>query len=100
MMEITTKETDATKAVRRKLTKSGMLVERVGEDAYNVISTATGAIMSRLVSATELAGYERCISYVAKTHGRNIGGGKYNYTMPIHNGLTNGRKRTYLEARS
>lgn len=99
MLPINSYETNATIEVRAKLNKSGMLIERVGDDAYNVISKATGAVMKRLVSATELAEYERCISYVAKLHGRNIGGGKYNYTMPVHNGLSNGRKRNYLNAR-
>ena len=65
------------------LTKSGMKVERVGDDAYNVISTATGAVLERLITAVGLAQYKRCIDYVAKQHGKDISE-RYRYTRSVH----------------
>ena len=76
-------ESDAVKETIGKLTNSGMLIERVGEDAYNVISNATGAVLERLVSATELTRYERCIKYVAVKHGKEITE-SFSYIKPVH----------------
>mgnify|MGYP000146051866 CR=1 FL=1 len=76
-------ESDAVKETIGKLTNSGMLIERVGEDAYNVISNATGAVLERLVSATELTRYERCIKYVAVKHGADITQ-SFKYIKPVH----------------
>lgn len=76
-------ESDAVKETIGKLTNSGMLIERVGEDAYNVMSNATGAVLERLVSATELTRYERCIKYVAVKHGKEITE-SFSYIKPAH----------------
>lgn len=72
-----------TKLIER-LTESGMLIEQVGEDAFNVISNATGAVLERLTPATELAKYVRCMDYVAEKHGREIEEG-FSYIKPVHN---------------
>lgn len=76
------KETNATKVMIRNLRNSGMLIERVGDDAYNVISTKTGAVLQRLISVVELAQYQRCIEYVAKQHGAAIA--RHLHTRPAH----------------
>lgn len=82
-MEIISCETDATMELIGKLTLSGMLVERVSEDAYNVISNATGAVLQHLIPSVELAQYVRCMDYVAKQHGREITE-SYKYVKPVH----------------
>jgi hypothetical protein len=77
------KESKPVVAVIETLTKSGMLIERVGEDAYNVISNATGAVLQRLIPSDELAQYVRCMNYVAEKHGRDITE-SYKYVKPVH----------------
>lgn len=77
------RETESVRETIARLTDSGMLIERVGEDAYNVISNATGAVLERLVSATELTRYERCIKYVAVKHGADITQ-SFKYIKPVH----------------
>ena len=76
-------ETDEVKTIISNLTGAGMLIERVGEDAYNVISNATGAVLERLVSTKELTRYERCVSYVAIKHGRDITE-SFKHIKPVH----------------
>lgn len=76
-------ESDTVKTVIGKLADAGMLIERVGEDAYNVISQATGAVLERLAPATELERYERCISYVTIQHHKDITY-SFKYVKPTH----------------
>lgn len=76
-------ETDETQTIIGKLTNSGLTIERVGENLYNVVSKATGAVLERLVPAVELARYERCMDYVARQHGQDIAQ-RFRYTKPVH----------------
>lgn len=77
------RETEAVRDTISRLTDSGMLIERVGEDAYNVMSNATGAVLDRMVSAIDLARLVRCMNYVAEKHGRDITE-SYKYVKPVH----------------
>jgi hypothetical protein len=65
-----------------RLTESGMLIEQVGEDAYNVISNATGAVLSRLSTGADLTQYVRCIDYIQDRHGRDTE--NFKYVKPVH----------------
>lgn len=76
------KESDSVMTTIGKLSVSGMLIERVGENAYNVISKATGAVLERCIDAVELARYERGMDYIAKQHGREIA--SFIYEKPVH----------------
>lgn len=71
-----------TKNIIKKLTESGMLIEQVGEDAYNVMSTATGAVLERLISASDLARYVRGMKYIAQRHDRHTE--SFKYVKPVH----------------
>ena len=74
---------DEVKTCIGKLQNSRLEIEQVGEDAFNVISKATGAVMKRLVPYTELVEYVRCMEYVANKHGEEIGQ-SYKYIRPVH----------------
>jgi len=65
------------------LQNAGMAVEKVSEDAYNVMSTATGAILERLVPFSELESYVRCITYTKQKHWNDITN-RFTYTKPVH----------------
>lgn len=85
MKSIFALEAPATIAVITDLRASGLMIERVGEDAYNVISKATGAVLERLTDSRGLTRLQVCIAYTLKTKGGAIE--NFTYTKPAHNGV-------------
>ena len=71
----------------KTLTDAGMTVDRVKKEGldtnfYNVTSNATGAVLERLISATELERLVTCMTYVAARHDREIA--SFKYFRPVH----------------
>lgn len=66
-----------------KLRLAGLLVDVLENGLYNLVSTATGAVMARCIGEKALAEYVKCMEYVAKKHGNDIRK-SYSYTKPVH----------------
>lgn len=83
-LKIVATKSNELQTVIGKLQASGMTIECVGVDAFNVISDKTGAVMKRQVPASELREYARCMEYLAIQHGRDIHE-RFRYIRPVHN---------------